>query len=153
MSKTLTVFADRVGSEQVLASARETARQMWLFGLGAYSLATRSSAQAFATLVREGKAFSPKARRQIAEKSAELKSGAKTTIERGEQLFRERFVRPLDYLAPASRRDVDELSMRVRQLATEVQRLTGSAAKPPVSSEPMIETAATDSSQVVETAA
>lgn len=123
---------DRITTEQLLAQTREALRKLWLCGLGAYSLATRTSTQAFGALVREGKAFSPKARRQIEEKSAELKSSATATIARGEELVKERVVRPLDFLVLATRRDVEQLSMRVVQLASEVHSLVSSKAKPMV---------------------
>jgi len=70
MSKRQTTLVDRPGNEQFLAGAQESVRKLWLCGLGAYSLATRTSARAFATLVEEGKALRPKARRQIKQTSA-----------------------------------------------------------------------------------
>jgi len=116
---------DRITTEQLLAQTREALRKLWLCGLGAYSLATRSSMQTFETLVREGQAMRPKARQQIEETSAELKSSATATIERGEQLVRERFLRPLDFVILATRRDIEQLSLRVIQLSAEVQKLAG----------------------------
>jgi len=116
---------DRMTTEQLLAQTREALRKLWLCGLGAYSLATRSSMQTFETLVREGQAMRPKARQQIEETSAELKSSATATIERGEQLVRERFLRPLDFVILATRRDIEQLSLRVIQLSAEVQKLAG----------------------------
>lgn len=116
---------DRMTTEQLLAQSRDALRKLWLCGLGAYSLATRSSMQTFETLVREGQAMRPKARQQIEETSAELKSSATATIERGEQLVRERFLRPLDFVILATRRDIEQLSLRVIQLSAEVQKLAG----------------------------
>ena len=116
---------DRMTTEQLLAQTGEALRKLWLCGLGAYSLATRSSMQTFETLVREGQAMRPKARQQIEETSAELKSSATATIERGEQLVRERFLRPLDFVILATRRDIEQLSLRVIQLSAEVQKLAG----------------------------
>lgn len=143
MSNTLTTLVDRVSNEQLLTNGRESVRKLWLCGLGAYSLATRTSTQAFGALVREGKAFSPKARRQIEEKSAELKSSATATIARGEELVKERVVRPLDFLALATRRDVEQLSMRVVQLASEVHSLVRVSSK----AKPMVEPPAKSASE------
>lgn len=120
---------DRITTEQLLAQTREALRKLWLCGLGAYSLATRSSMQTFETLVREGQAMRPKARQQIEETSAELKSSATATIERGEQLVRERFLRPLDFVILATRRDIEQLSLRVIQLSAEVQKLASGKIK------------------------
>ncbi|WP_291991541.1 phasin family protein [Candidatus Accumulibacter sp. ACC003] len=129
MSTTLTTLVDRASNEQLLLKARESARKLWLFGLGAYSLATRSGVQTFAMLVREGQAFRPRARRQIDEKSAELMSDASATIDRGEQLLARRIARPLDGLLPASKRDVGQISKRLLQLTSEVQKLTAVPAR------------------------
>lgn len=130
MSTKLTTLVDRINNEQLLLKGRESACKLWLFGLGAYSLATRSGVQTFEMLVREGKAFSPRARRQIEEKSAELISGASDTIDRGERLFVKRLVRPLDFLVLASKRDIEQIAKRLMQLTAEVQKLSGTAAKP-----------------------
>lgn len=129
MSKTLTALVDRVGNEQFLTQPLESARKLWLFGLGAYSLASKSGARTLETLVQQGKAFEPKARQQIAEKSAALLTSASAKFQRGEELVKERFIRPLDFLVMASKRDVELLTMRVMQLSAEVRSLTGGKAK------------------------
>ncbi|MCM8610559.1 phasin family protein [Accumulibacter sp.] len=129
MSNPSSNLIDRMHAEQLLSQTREGLRRLWLCGLGAYSLATRSSMQTFAALVREGQAMQPKARRQIEETSAELKSSATATIERGEQLVRERFLRPLDFVILATRRDIEQLSLRVIQLSAEVQKLASGKIK------------------------
>ena len=123
MSKTATTSVDRLGNEQLLAKAQESAGKLWLFGLGAYSLATKSSVKTVETLLREGKALQPKARQQIEEKSAELKNTANAAIQRGEQVVQERFLRPLDFVLLATRRDIEQLSMRVIELSDEVHKL------------------------------
>lgn len=130
MSKTLTTLVDRVSNEQLLVKARESARKLWLCGLGAYSLATKSGAQTFDSLVREGQAITPKARQQIEEKSAELLNNASVTFQRSEQLVKERFLRPLDFVLLATRRDIEQLSLRVIQLSAEVHSLASGKAKP-----------------------
>lgn len=123
MNKTCTALIDRISNAQVLMRTREAARKLWLCGLGAYSLATRSSVQTVEALVREGKSIPPKARQQIEEKSTELLNSASSTLQRGERLVNERFRRPLDYILLATKRDVDALSMRVIQLSAEVRSL------------------------------
>ncbi|EXI90058.1 MAG: poly(hydroxyalkanoate) granule-associated protein [Candidatus Accumulibacter regalis] len=132
MSKRQTTLVDRPGNEQFLAGAQESVRKLWLCGLGAYSLATRTSARAFATLVEEGKALRPKARRQIKQTSAELVSTANESFDRGERLFRDRLLQPLNFMVLASKRDVQHLAARLGQLTTEVRKLTRSDDAPAV---------------------
>ena len=130
MNSTLTTWVDRVSNEQFLINARESARKLWLCSLGAYSLATKSSVRAVEKLVREGKAFSPKARQQIEDKYAELRSSATATMARGEELVQDRIVRPLDFLVLATKRDVEQLSARVMRLASEVHSLAAAETRP-----------------------
>lgn len=130
MSKTLTTRVDRLGNGQLLLKAQDSTRKLWLFGLGAYSLATRTGVEAFEALVREGKAIKPKARRQIKTTSAELISNATDSLDRGEQLFRNRLIKPLNFLVLASKRDVEQLSKRLVQLTAEVRKLAGQQDQP-----------------------
>ncbi|MBL8375560.1 phasin family protein [Accumulibacter sp.] len=130
MGKTLTPLIDRVSNEQLLVKARESVRKLWLCGLGAYSLATKSGVRTFDSLIREGQAIRPKARQQIEEKSVELMNNASATLQRSEQLVKERFLRPLDFVLLATRRDIEQLSLRVIQLSTEVHSLATGKAKP-----------------------
>ena len=130
MGKTLTPLIDRVSNEQLLVKARESVRKLWLCGLGAYSLATKSGVRTFDSLIREGQAIRPKARQQIEEKSVELMNNASATLQRSEQLVKERFLRPLDFVLLATRRDIEQLSLRVIQLSAEVHSLATGKAKP-----------------------
>jgi poly(hydroxyalkanoate) granule-associated protein len=124
MSKTQTTVVDRLGNEQAITRTQDSVRKVWLCGLGAYSLAAQTGAQVFETLLKEGKALRPKARRQIKESSAELVNTANEGIDRGEQLLKNRLLRPLNSMLLASKRDVEQLAERLRQLTTEVRKLT-----------------------------
>lgn len=134
MSMQFTTLLDQASNQQFIAKARKAAGNLWLCGLGAYSLATKSSVRTVEKLVREGKAMQPKARQQFDEKSSELIDVANATIQRGEQLVRERFFRPLDFLLLATRRDIEQLSLRVIELSDEVHRLA--TGKPKALAEP-----------------
>ena len=140
MSMQFTTLLEQASNQQFVTKARKAAGNLWLCSLGAYSLATKSSARTVEKLVREGKAMQPKARQQFEEKSTELIDVANATIQRGEQLVRERFFRPLAFLLLATRRDIEQLSLRVIELSDEVHRLaTGkakAAAEPAAAEEP-----------------
>ena len=129
MSTQFTPLLDQVSNQQLVAKARNAAGNLWLCSLGAYSLAMKSSVRTVQKLVLEGKAMQPKARQQFEEKSTELIDVANATIQRGEQLVRERFFRPLDFLLLATRRDIEQLSLRVIELSDEVHRLATGKAK------------------------
>jgi hypothetical protein len=106
-------LVDQGGNAQRISSAQESVRKFWLFGLGAYSLATRTGAQAFETLLEEGKALRPKARRQIKESSAELVSTATKASIVANSCSENRLLRPLHSMLLASKRDVEQLAERL----------------------------------------
>ncbi len=151
MSKKLTTLVDRIDQEEILTKARAAARTVWLCSLGAYSLATKSSVKTVETLLREGKALQPKARQQIEEKSAELKNTANAALHRGEQVVKERFLRPLDFILLATRRDIEQLSLRVIELSDEVHRLATGQARPAIKS--LAKPATTEDSPMLASAA
>jgi len=130
MSNTLTALVERVGQTPLLTTPDASLRRLWLASLGAYSLAAQASVQALEILVRESKAVNPMARQQLMEKSTALSNRATAAIASAEELFRERVVRPLDFLVLATRRDVEQLATRVLQLAAEVQKLAAGRIEP-----------------------
>ena len=57
-------------------------------------------------------------------------NNASVTFQRSEQLVKERFLRPLNFILLATMRDIEQLSLRVIQLSAEVHSLASGKAKP-----------------------
>ncbi|HTP49446.1 MAG TPA: phasin family protein, partial [Anaeromyxobacteraceae bacterium] len=86
MSKKLKELAAEATENQVLAQARDlavrvrdSANQIWLAGLGAFSKAQEEGANMFETLVAEGEKFQERTKSAADERVAEMREKATET--------------------------------------------------------------------------
>ena len=123
---------------------KDSAQQIWLAGLGAFSKAQEEGGKAFESLVKEGLSIQRKtqavAEERISEASSrvssmanEISSKATGQWDKLENLFEERVAKALNKLGVPSARDVDALIARIDELTVHVQRLSG---KPVASAKP-----------------
>jgi poly(hydroxyalkanoate) granule-associated protein len=124
-------------SASPLAGAiKDSAQQIWLAGLGAFSKAQEEGGKAFESLVKEGLSIQRKtqavAEERISEASSrmsnmatEISSKATGQWDKLETLFEERVAKALNKLGVPSARDVDALIARIDELCQHVQRLSG----------------------------
>ncbi|MDR7152365.1 poly(hydroxyalkanoate) granule-associated protein [Hydrogenophaga palleronii] len=124
-------------SASPLAGAiKDSAQQIWLAGLGAFSKAQEEGGKAFESLVKEGLSIQRKtqavAEERISEASSrmssmatEISSKATGQWDKLENLFEERVAKALNKLGVPSARDVDALIARIDELSQHVQRLSG----------------------------
>jgi poly(hydroxyalkanoate) granule-associated protein len=132
---------------QLTHTVKESAQQIWLAGLGAFSKAQAEGSKVFDALVKEGEAIQKKTRkladdqmsfvrktaddkiagvRKVADaKMAEVTGKAAGTWDRLEQVFEDRVARALASLGVPTKKEVDKLSKRVAELSTAVQELGG----------------------------
>jgi poly(hydroxyalkanoate) granule-associated protein len=121
MSKKLKELA---GDEAGLANTvRESAHNIWLAGLGAFAKAQEEGGKLFETLVKEGEVVQQRARKAADDKIAEVNVAASGTWEKLEQVFEDRVARALRGLGVPTGQDVKELSTRVAELTTVVEKL------------------------------
>lgn len=113
---------------------KDSAQQIWLAGLGAFSKAQAEGSKAFETLVKEGVSMQRKtqsaAEERIAETTtrmsnvaADLSSKAVGQWDKLENLFEDRVAKALNKLGVPSARDIEALTERVEALTLQVQRL------------------------------
>ncbi|MGE5768845.1 MAG: phasin family protein [Betaproteobacteria bacterium] len=123
-----------VGENQLAQTVRDSAQQIWLAGLGAFSKAQEEGNKVFDALVKEGEAIQKKTRKVADDKMAVVAGKAAGTWDRLEQVFEDRVARALSSLGVPSKKDIDKLSKRVAELTAVVQQLTdaqeGAAKKP-----------------------
>ena len=100
-------------------SCGESASQIWLAGLGAFSKAQKGGADLFEELVAEGE----KAQERTDERLAEMREKASETWGKVEKVFDERVGSALHALNVPSRHDIDTLSKRVHDLTTITKKL------------------------------
>ena len=113
---------------------RESSRQIWLAGLGAFSRAQAEGMKVFETLVEQGKTLESRTKRaasdtataaagMAAQKAREVQAMAGGTWDKLEQVFEERVARALAKLGVHTQADVERLAQRVEALSEAVNEL------------------------------
>lgn len=127
-------------STQFSNTVKESAQQIWLAGLGAFSKAQEQGGKAFETLVKEGLAIQRKTQAAAEEKISEatsrmtsmandLTSKASGQWDKLENIFEDRVSRALKKLGVPTGKDIDMLVARIDELNRSVAKLgaTGTA--------------------------
>jgi len=131
------------GAEQAQRFARgmmESAQQIWLAGLGAFSRAQAEGGKLFDTLVEEGTQVQEKtsaytqaqfeqARRTAGPWLDEAKRRTSDAFGKIEQAFDERLARAMKRMQMPSHDDIERLSARIDELARELRERKASTKK------------------------
>ena len=123
---------------QFASTVKDSAQQIWLAGLGAFSKAQEEGGKVFEALVKEGVTIQKKTQSVAEEKLGEVASkmsgmAGDVTAKAGqhwdklESIFEERTARALGKLGVPSAKDVAELSKRIDELSAQVAKLGGTA--------------------------
>lgn len=113
---------------------RDSSRQIWLAGLGAFSRAQAEGAKLFETLVEQGQNLESRTKRaasqtataaagMASQKAKEMQAMAGGTWDKLEQVFEDRVARALSKLGVHTQADVERLSQRVEALSEAVNEL------------------------------
>ena len=124
MPKRLKELAGEATENQLATMVKESANQIWLAGLGAFSKAQQEGAKMFEALVAEGEKFQERTRAATDERLTELKEKASGTWDKLEKVFEDRVARALHTLNVPSRHDIDTLSKRVHELTVITKKLS-----------------------------
>ena len=111
---------------------KDSAQQIWLAGLGAFAKAQEEGNKVFDALIREGESLQLKTRKVTEDKVSEIASKATGSWDRLEQVFEDRVARALGSLGVPTKKDVDALSKRVKELTIQVEKLSSGAVAKPV---------------------
>jgi poly(hydroxyalkanoate) granule-associated protein len=144
VQKSATSSKSSASGSPLSGAIKDSAQQIWLAGLGAFSKAQEEGGKAFESLVKEGLSIQRKtqavAEERISEASnrmssmaTEISSKATGQWDKLENLFEERVAKALNKLGVPSARDVEALIARIDELTLHVQRLSG---KPATSAKP-----------------
>lgn len=134
---------DPSGGERQSASSpfaetvKESAQQIWLAGLGAFSKAQEEGGKVFESLVKEGVSLQRKtqaaaedklaeASHRMASMATEVSSRASGQWDKLESLFEDRVARAMGRMGMPSATEIERLSARVDELQRTVARLQGS---------------------------
>ena len=132
-------------------TVRDSAQEIWLAGLGAFSKAQEEGTKVFEALVKEGVGLQKKTRALAEDKlagmtgnvakaanqwtktaneiSGKAQSTATETWDKLEQVFEDRVARALTRLGVPTQRDVQALAKRVEDLTASVNGLAGKPAR------------------------
>lgn len=120
-------------------TVRDSAQQIWLAGLGAFSKAQAEGGKVFETLVKEGVSLQRKTQSVAEDKITEVTSRmtnmaggisgkANQHWDKLETIFEERVAKALNRLGVPSAKDVDALMARIDALSASVAKLAGAPA-------------------------
>ncbi|HQO28306.1 MAG TPA: phasin family protein [Accumulibacter sp.] len=124
MGKKLKDLAGENSESHLGDTIKQSAREIWLAGLGAFAKAQEEGGKVFDALVKEGATLQGKTRKATGETFAQVAGKASGTWDRLEQVFENRVARALGSLGVPTRQDIDTLSQRVADLHAAVQSLT-----------------------------
>ena len=125
------LVAEATTENQILAQARDlavkirdSANQIWLAGLGAFSKAQQEGVEMFEALVAEGEKVQERTKAAADERFSEMKEKTTETWHKVEKVFDDRVGRALHALNVPSRHDIDTLSKRVHELTVITKKLS-----------------------------
>ena len=126
---------DKATGAQLSGTVKESAQQIWLAGLGAFSKAQEEGGKVFETLVKEGLTNQRKTQAAAEEKISEatnrmanmatdISSKASGQWDKLEGIFEERVSKALNKLGVPSAKDIDVLIARIDELNRNVAKLS-----------------------------
>jgi poly(hydroxyalkanoate) granule-associated protein len=145
MVKKLKQMADKKAAspaglfDSALASqVKDSAQQIWLAGMGAFSRAQAEGTKVFETLVKEGASLQKKTQSAAEDKISEVTSKMSTMAgdvqakagqhwDKLEGIFEERTAKALKKLGVPSAKDVEALTARIEELGAKLAKMTKAA--------------------------
>lgn len=128
-------------AEHLSRSIVESAQQIWMAGVGAFTRAQGEGSKLFEALVKEGMTIEQTTRKlatgrvdavrdAVEDRVGVVRERAVDTWDRLEKVFEDRVQRALNRLGVPSREDLNELSGRVSELNGELRRMAKPGARP-----------------------
>lgn len=125
---------------QLANSVKESAQQIWLAGLGAFSKAQAEGGKVFENLVKDGVGLQRKTQAAAEEKITEatskmtdmangITSKATGQWDKLENIFEDRVAKALNKLGVPSAKDVQALMQRVEELSKQINKTPAKAVK------------------------
>lgn len=119
---------------QLAGKIKDSARQIWLAGLGAYTKAEEDAGKFFERLVNEGEQLESKTRgvvekqlKSVEHRVEDVREKANGTWDRLEHMFDQRVSGALRRLGIHRREEIDALERRIEALEAELHRLRSDA--------------------------
>jgi poly(hydroxyalkanoate) granule-associated protein len=137
----------RLFDSELAGTVRDSAQQIWLAGLGAFSKAQAEGGKVFDALVKEGVSLQRKTQSAAEERISDVTSKMSTMAsdvsakagqqwDKLESIFEERTARAMNKLGVPTRKDLDALAARVAALEGSAKKVARSTAKPAAKAAP-----------------
>jgi poly(hydroxyalkanoate) granule-associated protein len=121
------------------STVKDSAQQIWLAGLGAFSKAQEEGGKVFEALVKEGLSLQKKTQAvaegrinevtsKVSHLAGDLSGKATQHWDKLESIFEERVAKAQNKLGVPSRKDIEALNERIDALAAAIAKLGGSVA-------------------------
>jgi poly(hydroxyalkanoate) granule-associated protein len=134
VKKVQKMSADKASTPHLAGAVKESAQQIWLAGLGAFSKAQEGSGKMFESLMKEGLTMQRKTQAVAEEKLSEatskmanmagdIQSRAGQQWDKLENIFEDRVAKALNKLGVPSAKNVDALVARIDALTKTVQKM------------------------------
>ena len=109
-----------------LAAIKDSANQIWLAGLGAFSRAQEEGGKLFDSLVKEGEKVQNRASKAAGDTIADVRAKATGSWGKLEKVFEDRVAQALHSLNVPTKKDIDTLTKRVGELTAVTKKLSAS---------------------------
>ena len=124
---------------EITKQVNESAREIWLAGLGAYARAQDESGKVFADLVKAGEKLEAAKRKELDSQVKDIRKNidgrfdnvrkmAAKNVEKLESVFENQVTRVLSRLGVPTADGIQDLTKRVEQLSKEIKTLNKKAA-------------------------
>lgn len=144
---------DQKSDSHLSGSIKDSAQQIWLAGLGAFSKAQESGGKVFESLMKEGQSIQRKTQAAAEEKisvasskmanmAGDIQSKAGHQWDKLENIFEDRVAKALNKLGVPSADDVEALRARIDELNKSVQKMSRKASADKTAAEPTAKRAA-----------
>ncbi len=135
MADKQTTSGARVFDSAIAGQVKDSAQQIWLAGMGAFSRAQAEGTKVFEALVKEGASLQKKTQSAAEDKISEVTSKMSNMAgdvqakagqhwDKLETIFEDRTAKALNKLGVPSAKDVDALVARIDELSAKVAKLS-----------------------------
>ncbi len=122
-------LAGAMSENHLAATVRESAQQIWLAGLGAFSTARKEGNKVFEALVKEGRVIQSLAEKAAVARFNVAAARATGTRRRLEHVLEDSVARSLKRFGVPTKKGVDSLSKRIVALTALIDKITADVSR------------------------
>jgi len=129
MANKLKGLAGAMSENQLAATIRASAQQIWLAGLGAFSTTRKEGNKVFDALIKEGKVIESLTEKAVGSRLRKAEAKATETRHRLEQVLEDSVARSLKRFGVPTKKGIDSLSKRIVALTALVDKISAEVSR------------------------